>query len=476
MLKFYNTLTRKKEIFKTIKEGEVKMYNCGPTVYGPPHIGNFRAFLFADMLRRYLEFRGYDVFQVTNITDIDDKTIRDSKKEGMNLKDFTEKYSKVFLEGLDSLNIQRAKLYPRATEEVPEMIDLIEKLLKKGLAYVKEDGVYFDISKFKNYGKLGKVNLKAAKQTERVLSDEYEKENINDFALWKTSTEDEIKRKIFFKSPWGKGRPGWHIECSVMSMKYLGKTIDIHTGGIDLVFPHHENEIAQSEGANGEKFVNYWMHCEHLKVNGKKMSKSLGNFITLKDVLNKYDSDTFRYFFLSSHYRKQLNYTDKGMANAKSAVEKLKNTLDNIEDMLRSDEEYIDFKDRDEKFINNIRALNEKFEKIMDDDLDSPLGMKVVHEVSKSINDYLVGKANKALVIEAEAIYRSLLFVFGLFETQEAGADKMSEDLVALVINLREELRKKKMYDVSDEIRSDLEKIGVILEDKAGRTGWKLKK
>jgi cysteinyl-tRNA synthetase len=482
MLKFYNTLTRKLETFRTIKDGEVRMYNCGPTVYGPPHIGNFRSFMFADMLRRYLEFRGYEVFQVTNITDIDDKTIRDSKKEGLSLKDFTEKYTHVFLQGIDSLNIQRAKLYPRATEEVDGMIELIEKLLKKGLAYVKDDGIYYDISKFKNYGKLGKVNLSAAKRTERVLSDEYEKENINDFALWKMSTEDEIKRKIFFNSPWGKGRPGWHIECSVMSMKYLGQTIDIHTGGIDLVFPHHENEIAQSEGATGKKFVNYWMHCEHLKVDGKKMSKSLGNFITLDDILKKYGADTIRYFFLSTHYRKQLNYTEKGMDNAKLAVDKLKNTLDNMDDVLRSGEEYIDLKERDEKFISKIRLLESKFEKSMDNDLDSPGGIKIIHELSKTINDYLTGKVNKALLVEAEAIYRELLFVFGLLECQEAvggsgsGDDKLSEKLINLIVDLREELRKNKMYDLSDKIRSDLEKAEVILEDKAGRTGWKIKK
>ena len=476
MLKVYNTLTRKKEVFKPVEKGKVTMYNCGPTVYGPPHIGNFRAFLVADMIRRYLEFKGCDVFQVMNITDIDDKTIRDSVKEGLTLGDFTKKYTKVFLEGIDSLNIQRARLYPRATEEVDGMISLIRKLLKKKMAYVREDGIYYDISKFRGYGKLSKVNLKAAKRTERILADEYDKANPNDFALWKMSTPDEIKRKIFFDSPWGKGRPGWHIECSVMSTKYLGDTLDIHTGGVDLVFPHHENEIAQSEGATGKKFVKYWMHCEFLKVDGRKMSKSLGNFITLADVLEKYDADTFRYFFLSTHYRKQLNYTDKGMKNAKLAVDKLRNTLDNIKDAMRSDDESLDLTERDTKFAARIKAAKKRFEKVMDNDLDTPLGTKVLHEVSKAVNDYIAKKPNKSLVMEAYQVYRELLSVLGLFEKGEAGVGKLTEDLIGILIEIREELRKKRMYDVSDRIRSDLNNAGVILEDKAGRTSWKIKK
>ncbi|MCJ7635486.1 cysteine--tRNA ligase, partial [Candidatus Bathyarchaeota archaeon] len=287
MLLFYNTLTRRKETFLSSIPGLVRMYTCGPTVYAPPHIGNYRSFLFADIMKRYLEYKGFKVTHIMNITDIDDKTIRDSDKEGLPLKAFVEKYERVFFEGLELLNIEKASAYPRASQNVDDMIKLTEVLIEKGYAYVRDGSVYFDVSKFERYGELSKLDLSALKTGASVDADEYAKDNPADFALMKRSTSKEIARGIVYNSPWGNVRPGWHIECSVLSTKYLGEDFDIHTGGIDLMFPHHENEKAQSEAATGARFVNYWLHCQHLLVNGQKMAKSLGNFITLQELLSK---------------------------------------------------------------------------------------------------------------------------------------------------------------------------------------------
>ena len=309
-LVLYDTLTRSKRPFEPLEPGRVKLYVCGPTVYGDPHIGNFRTFTVGDTLRRWLEYREYDVFHVMNITDIEDKTIRDSGKEGISLKEFTERYTASFLRGLDRLNIRRATVYPLATEYVPQMIEFVQALLDKGVAYVASDGVYFDIDKFPGYGKLSGVDTSKVESTERVADDEYDKKEANDFAVWKFATQDELDRGIYYESPWGRGRPGWHIECSVMNRCLMGDTIDIHAGGEDLIFPHHENEIAQSESITGKQFVRYWLHARFLMINGRRMSKSLGNYVSFDEVLSKYNRDTFRYFYLSVHYRRPLNYTD----------------------------------------------------------------------------------------------------------------------------------------------------------------------
>jgi len=284
-IKFKNSLSRVREEFKPIEPGKVKFYTCGPTVYNFAHIGNFRAYIFEDLLRRYLKYKGYDVYQVMNLTDIDDKTIRDSQKEGISLKDFTGRYIKAFFDDLDTLGIERAEQYPAATEHIPEMVELIKKLTENGYAYEVNGNYYFKISAFKDYGKLANLDMAGLKAGARVATDEYEKDSVSDFALWKAW--DEADGDVYWETEIGKGRPGWHLECSAMSMKYLGNHFDIHTGGVDNMFPHHENEIAQSEGATGEKFVNYWMHCEYLIVDGRKMSKSLGNFYTLRDIIDK---------------------------------------------------------------------------------------------------------------------------------------------------------------------------------------------
>ena len=320
MLKFFNTYSRKKEPFKPIKKGLAGLYACGPTVYNFAHIGNLRTYIFEDILRRTIESAGYKIKHVMNITDIDDKIIRDSAKAKQSIFEFTKRYEKAFFEDLNKLNIKKAQKYPKATEHIKEMVGLIKILLQKKIAYIANDGVYFDISKFKKYGRLSKLHLAPRELSSRISVDEYDKSDAQDFALWKFARGNESS----WPAPFGVGRPGWHIECSAMSMKYLGKTFDIHAGGVDLIFPHHENEIAQSEGATGKKFVNYFLEGEHLLVGGEKMSKSLGNVFTLRDFeTKKINPLVFRYFVLGAHYRSKLNFTWEALEGAEKALEKL---------------------------------------------------------------------------------------------------------------------------------------------------------
>ncbi|MEK6857161.1 MAG: cysteine--tRNA ligase, partial [Nanoarchaeota archaeon] len=332
-LKLYNTLKRKMQVFKP-SEDIVKIYTCGPTVYNYPHLGNYRAYLAADILKKYLKYKGYKVKHVTNITDVDDKTIRDSQKEGVSLKEFTDKYTKAFFEDLDTLRIEKADVYPRATETIPEMIKITKKLMQKKLAYKGEDGsIYYKVSKFKKYGKLANIDITKLQSgaSGRVKADEYTKENVQDFALWKAW--DSGDGDVFWETELGKGRPGWHIECSAMSMKFLGEQFDIHTGGVDLIFPHHQNEIAQSEGITKKQFVKYWVHNEWVLVNGEKMSKSKGNFYTLRDILSKgYNSLAVRYSLISTHYRQQLNFTLEGLDASKNSLQRLQDFLRTLKD------------------------------------------------------------------------------------------------------------------------------------------------
>ncbi len=310
MLRFYNTLSNRKEPFVPLYPGKVLIYTCGPTVYDYAHIGNFRSYIFEDLLRRYLKFKGYQVTQVMNITDVDDKIIRASKAAGQDIGEFTKKYISAFFEDLDALGIERAEFYPRATEHIPEMVELIKKLQQKGFTYTTDGSIYFKLSSFPSYGKLSKIDLQGIKPGARMDLDEYEKEDVRDFVLWKGKKEGEP----YWKTELGPGRPGWHIECSAMSMHYLGESFDIHAGGVDLIFPHHENEIAQSEAATSRQFVRYWLHCRHLIVEGEKMSKSKGNYYTLRDLLGKgYQPLAVRYLLLSAHYRRQLNFTKEGL-------------------------------------------------------------------------------------------------------------------------------------------------------------------
>jgi cysteinyl-tRNA synthetase len=475
-LRFYDTFTRRKRPFKSVNRGEARMYVCGPTVYSDPHIGNFRSFLVGDLIRRWLEYRGYRVFQVMNITDIDDKTIRDSGKEGVPLKEFTERYTKSFLRGVDLLNIRRANVYPRATMHVKDMIEFIGALLVKGLAYEAGDGVYYDIDKFPGYGRLSRVDLSASQKTERMSADEYDKEKPNDFALWKRSTDDELRRGIYFDSPWGRGRPGWHIECSVMSRRYLGDTLDIHAGGEDLIFPHHENEIAQSEGLSGKQFVKFWMHVGFLKINGRKMSKSLGNYVSFDEVLSKFSPDEFRYFYLSTHYRKQIDYTEEAMSNARGSAQRLSNTLDLIEEALRSPAENLDYGEHEDRFIKEVDGLRKQFEDAMDDDLDTHGALDVLHSLSGTINEYVSKIPNKGVLFEAYTSYRRLLDALGLFETRRTEGGELANALIEAIVGIREQLRAQRNYELSDLIRQNLAAMGVVLMDRPEGTGWKIEK
>jgi len=473
MLKFYNTLTRKKEIFKPLKKGRVGIYSCGPTVYNFAHIGNFRSYIFADILHRYLKYKGYKVKHIMNLTDIDDKTIRDSAKTGMSLKNFTEKYAQEFFKDLKTLNIQKVSKYPKATDHIDEMIKFTEILEKKGYAYEKLHSVYFDISKFKNYGKLSRINLKTLKAGSRVNLDEYEKDNPGDFALLKRSTLNELKRGIFYQTKWGKVRPGWHLECSVMSMKYLGKTFDIHTGGVDLIFPHHENEIAQSEAFSGKKFVNYWLHNEHLLVNNQKMSKSLGNFYTLRDILaKKYQPMTIRYLLLATHYRQKLNFTFKGLETAENSLKRLKEFIERVksqeskvkitlnEPLRGSRNQAIE----DTKKIKNLISETEKnFEKAMDDDLNISKALAEIFSLIKEINKIEIEKVGEKERKEILNLIAKFDSVLGL-NLLEAKKVKMPKEILELV-KKREELRKLKQWQEADKVRKELEKMGYKIED-----------
>ncbi|MCD6480020.1 cysteine--tRNA ligase [Candidatus Bathyarchaeota archaeon] len=473
MLKLYDTLTREKRPFVPLEPGKVRMYVCGPTVYAEPHIGNFRVFVMGDIVRRWMEYRGYDVFYVMNITDIDDKTIRDSGREGVTLKEFTERYTKAFLQGLDRMNIKRATLYPKATEHIDDMIKFIEGLLKKGLAYVASDGVYYDIDKFPEYGKLSRIDLSKVRKTERMLADEYDKESPQDFALWKRSTPEELRRGIYYDSPWGPGRPGWHIECSVMSQKYLGETLDIHMGGEDLIFPHHENEIAQSEGLTGKPFVRYWLHVAFLKIRGEKMSKSLGNIIRISEALREYSPDALRYFYLSAHYRRQIDYTDEVMEGAEAAVRRLGNTLSIVEDAQRQPEEKLGYDDEEQRFLEEIKTLKHRFEASMDDDLDTHGAIDALHAMSKTLNTYAEGRPNKGVLLRGYETYRRLLSTLGLLERREE-AGELLERALNLIVEVRERLRAERRYELSDWIREELRSIGVILEDTPKGTRWRI--
>ncbi len=469
----FDSLVRGKREFVPLDGLEVLMYVCGPTVYGAPHIGNFRSFTSGDLIRRWLEYRGYRVRYVMNITDVDDKTIRESGVEGVSLKEFTEHYTGMFFDGLDALSIKRATGYPRATAFVGEMIEFIEALEELGYAYAADDGVYFDISKFERYGGLSGVDLGEVEQTDRVSKDEYDKENVQDFALWKKATPEELKRDIFYESPWGRGRPGWHIECSVMSKESLGETIDIHAGGEDLMFPHHENEVAQSEALSGKPFVKYWIHMRHLLIDGGKMSKSLGNYVGFQEVLDRHSADAFRYFYISTHYRRPLNFTWSAMEAAENTVKRLENTLSLAENALKGPDVNIDIGSREEKLLTSVKDDKLGFIAAMDDDIDTPVALGYLHDLSHSINEYVQEPANKGVLGTAYSEYLELLSVLGLFEKRSAGGDEVAERLVGFIAELRQEHREAKNWELSDRIRDGLKAIGVELKDTKDGATWK---
>ncbi|MFA7035024.1 MAG: cysteine--tRNA ligase [Methanosarcina sp.] len=469
MLQVYNTLTRNKETFKPLKEGEVSIYACGPTVYNMPHIGNYRTFLLADTVVRTLQYLGYKVKLVMNITDIDDKTIRDSKAAGMSLKDFTDKYSAEFFKGLDMLNIKRASAYPRATENVDGMIELAQKLIEKGLAYEKGGSVYYRISGFPDYGKLSKLDFDSIRIGASVDVDEYDKDNPRDFALLKASAPEEIERSIYYESPWGKIRPGWHIECSVMAMNSFGPTLDVHIGGVDLIFPHHENEIAQSEGATGIPFVRHWVHGEHLIVEGEKMSKSKGNVFTLPEIVEMYGGEVVRFMFLSVHYRKKLDYSETFAENAKNNYLKLKETLDNLEFALKNVED--EPGPGDLETLKTLPELENRFREALEDDFNTPKAITVFRELSRTANVYLETGKNMQVLEEIHALYKRFSDTFGIFA--KAGGEEVPDEVIRLVEE-REEARNIKDWKTSDAIREKIKSLGYIVQDT--KEGPKIKK
>ncbi len=460
-LRFYNTLTRMKEEFHTVHPGEVKMYTCGPTVYDFAHIGNFRAYIFGDILRRYLDYKGYKITYVINVTDVDDKTIKGSREEGIHLSEYTKRYREAFFDDIKALNIKPATIYPEATAHIAEMEALVKVLLEKGHAYQNEGSTYFRISSYPDYGKLSHMDISELKAGARVVADEYEKEDVADFALWKGWDIDD--GDVFWETEVGKGRPGWHIECSAMSMKYLGKHFDIHTGGVDLIFPHHENEIAQSQAATREKFVNFWLHNEHLMVEGRRMAKRYGNYYTLRDLLDKgYNPIAIRYLLMATHHRQQLNFTFDGLEAAKNALQRLYDFVDNLR-LVKGETDNPEA----EKLLQKAAS---DFEEALDDDLNTSEALGVIFTLVKEVNRLMeeknVSQSDANKVIELMNRFDS---VVGLLKREELILD----DEVKVLIEKRVEARKKKDFQLADQIRKDLEEKGILLEDTPEGTKWK---
>jgi cysteinyl-tRNA synthetase len=440
------------------------MYTCGPTVYDYAHIGNFRTFLFEDLLRRYLKFKGYRVTQVMNLTDIDDKTIKGAMQKKVSLKEYTAFYKEAFFADMDNLGVERAEIYPEATAHIPEMVAMIKRLKEKGFAYEIGGNYYFSIAKFPQYGKLAHLDLSGLKAGARIASDEYEKEAISDFALWKAW--DENDGDAFWETEIGKGRPGWHIECSAMSMKYLGETFDIHTGGVDNMFPHHENEIAQSEAANGKKFVNFWLHSEHLLVEGVKMSKRFNNYYTLRDILKKgYPPIAVRYVLLATHYRQQLNFTFDGLNAARNGLERYNDFYANLQT-------YNGGGDSDGEASRIIEKTLSEFESALDDDLNISPALGAVFDFIRDINRLKAeGRLSTADRDEALKALERIDKVLGFLIKDKDAIDSGIEKL----INERNEAKKKRDFAKADAIRAELHKMGIVLEDTPSGTKWKRK-
>ncbi len=464
-IQFYNTISRRKEAFKVIDQNKVRMYTCGPTVYDFAHIGNYRTFMFEDLLRRYLEFRGYEVVQAMNLTDVDDNTIRRSRERGISLTELTDEFKAAFHADLKTLNIQPAHLYPEATRFVAEMIQMVQNLQDQGYAYQTEDGsVYFNIAKYGQYGKLAHLNPDEMVSGERVTEDSYEKEGARDFALWKGYKAED--GDVHWESPWGKGRPGWHIECSVMSTELLGKHFDIHCGGVDNIFPHHENELAQSVCATGEEFVNYWLHSEYLLVDNKKMSKSLNNFYTLRDLLEQgYPAEAIRWMLITTHYRQKLNFSVGRLEESQKAVNRLR-----------------EFRNKLTKYVGNgsddasdrIRIARDQFTVAMDDDLNISGGLAAIFELvrwgNRSMDQgELSVEGAKSIIITIERFDH----VLGVLDMDSGLDHQVDEAFIEEKIAQRKAARANKDFAAGDTIRDELAALGIELIDTPDGTKWK---
>jgi cysteinyl-tRNA synthetase len=451
----YNTLTRKKEEFIPLEKGRVRMYLCGLTVQDRPHIGHFRAFITADIVRRYLEYSGYEVILATNFTDIDDKIIAKSQETGEDFRSIARRITDECFDVIDRLNIKRAHYYPEATKHIQEIQELVAGLIDKGLAYESGGNVYFEVKKFRGYGKLSGKKLDELRVGARVQPDE-SKRNPVDFAVWKAAKKGEP----WWESPWGKGRPGWHIECSAMSMHYLGETFDIHGGGEDLIFPHHENEIAQSEGLTGKPFARFWMHNGYLNLSGEKMSKSIGNVVLIRDILSIYKPDVVRLYLLSTHYRNPMEYHEERLKEQEGGYNRIRQVLF----LLGTDE--LEGGERD-------AGILDEFRKAMDDDFNTPKALSVIFDYARQIFERMDKGPESAWVVNARATLKEMLGVLGLFETDDDSGQSKDDELIALALDIRNQLRVMKQYELSDTIRDRLKELGIEIEDTEEGARWK---
>ena len=471
-MKIYNTLSRKKEVFKPIEEGKIKMYVCGPTVYDYMHIGNARPLVVFDTFRRFAKFRGYDVKYVVNFTDVDDKIIKKSIEEGITTKEVTDRYIDQYMADAKDLNLdEEDTIHPRATEVMDDIIAFIDGLVKKGVAYVSDGDVYFDVSKKADYGKLSRRNLDDLMHgaSNRLDNDHVgRKKNPADFTLWKKT---KIEGEVAWDSPWGAGRPGWHIECSTMNKKFLGETIDIHAGGEDLEFPHHENEIAQSEALNEVKFANYWMHNGMIQVNGTKMSKSLGNFFTLDDIKKEYDLMTIRFWLLTTSYRQPINFTREIIDQAQNSLNRLNNAAFKLEeDLARASDRPMD--ENEEKLLANLDAAEANFIRVMEDDLNTADAITVLFDLAKFINTNISSASSKAFIEKTKALYDSLYDVLGLVAKKKSL--DIDEDFILAKIEERAAAKKAKDFAKADAIRDELLEMGISLKDTRDGVKWEI--
>ena len=465
MIKVYNTLNKKKEEFIPLTPGEVKMYVCGPTVYNFFHIGNGRTFIVFDTIRRYFEYRGFKVDFVQNFTDIDDKMIKKANEEGTTVKKIGDTYIKEYYQDADALNIERATVNPRATEFIGEIIKFVKGLVDKGYAYEVDGDVYFSTKKFEGYGKLSGQNIEDLQSGARISVDERKKDPM-DFAIWKAQKPGEPA----WNSPWGMGRPGWHIECSCMAKKLLGETIDIHAGGSDLKFPDHENEIAQSEALTGEPFARYWLHSAFVNVNNEKMSKSLNNFFTAREILERYDADVIRFLMLSAHYRQQLNFSEDLLESAKASVERIYNAIGNLENLI--DEVSREEMNEEEKaYLESLNKYKEKYIEKMDDDFNTADAITAIFDLIKDTNTNITIDSSKELAQKALELIRELGAPLGMFQKSTKG--NLEEEIEALIAK-RQQARKDRDFALADKIRDELKDRGIVLEDTPQGVRWKM--
>ena len=463
-LRFFDTLTREVQDFVTREPGKVAMYTCGPTVYNRAHIGNFRTFLFSDVLRRYLRYCGYDVLYVMNLTDVDDRTITGSQKEGLPMREFTERYTKLFFEDRDHLGIEPADIYPKATDHIPEMVRIVKTLVEKGHAYQSDGSWYFRVDSFPDYGRLARLDADGMRQTERVAADDYAKRDPRDFALWKAW--EPADGDVFWETELGKGRPGWHLECSAMSLKYLGESFDLHLGGVDLIFPHHQNEVAQTEACTGHPLARYWVHSEFLMIDAEKMSKSLGNIFSIGDLVDKgYSPREIRLALLSAHYRQQLNFTYEGLESARAAIERIDCCLQNLRYAQGGG---------GEKETGAILSEHEAaFREAMDDDLNFPNALAAVFGLIRDLN--ILCSQGKVGQTEAAEVFDTLRRVDSVLGFVMPGQIEESDSEIDALVCAREEARKSKNWAEADRIRNLLIERNIILEDRAGGTAWRRK-